>query len=162
VYGVFNLSSIQDLAAIADHTATSVADLPDDPVDLPMRLVVLDSGDPTTTFVFDSGHPLLGSGILVVNGNLTIQGGNASYNGVIYVTGNYTQVGPSTVSGTVVLAGAASAANISGSSEFAEIYFDRFMRRQVATQLGQFRFARPAFIPCPSWDPKCDSKFADN
>jgi hypothetical protein len=60
------------------------------------------------------------------------------------------------------VAGASSTVTISGSSEFAEIYYDRFMRTQVASQLGQFRFARPAFIPCPPNDPLCDSRFAEN
>jgi hypothetical protein len=159
INGIFNLSSITDLAAIADHNATAVADLPNE---LPMRLVVLDNGVATTTYTFDATNPLRGSGILVVNGNLTVNGGPSSYNGVIYVTGNYAQVGPSTVNGSIVVSGANSTVTISGSTEFAEVYSDRFMRRQVATQLGQFRFARPAFIPCPVTDPKCDSQFAEN
>ncbi|HEV7240819.1 MAG TPA: hypothetical protein VGQ36_16385 [Thermoanaerobaculia bacterium] len=159
INGIFNLSTITDLAAIADHNATLVADLP---AELPMRLVVLDNGAVGTTYTFDAAHPLRGSGILVVNGNLTVNGGPSSYNGVIYVTGNYSQIGPSTVNGSIVVSGANSTVTISGSTEFAEVYSDRFMRRQVATQLGQFRFARPAFIPCPAGDPKCDSKFAEN
>lgn len=158
---VFNVSTLTDLAAIADHNATSVNDLPPD---LPMRLVVLNVGAGTATF--NAAHPLVGSGILVVQGNLTIDGGPSSYNGIIYVTGNYLQIGPSTVNGSVLLSreGAAphATATIRGSTEFAEIYFDRFMRTQVASQLGQFRFARPAFLPCPPGDPNCNSKFAEN
>jgi hypothetical protein len=125
-----------------------------------MRLVVINV--PSGTATFGAGNPLTGSGILVVNGNLNIAGGPSSYNGIIYVTGNFTMTGPATINGSVLVAGASSTVTISGSSEFAEIYYDRFMRTQVASQLGQFRFARPAFIPCPPNDPLCDSRFAEN
>ncbi len=165
---IFNVSSLTELAAIADHSVTSVANLPCNPsdslpckVELPMRLTVIDLGG-SGTATFNSTRRLIGSGILVVNGNLVIDGASSTFNGIIYVTGNYTQVGPSTVNGSVVLASNVSTATLRGTSEYAELYFDRFMRTQVATQLGQFRFARPAFIPCPSGDPKCDSKFAEN
>jgi hypothetical protein len=165
---IFNVSSLTELAAIADHSVTSVANLPCNPsdsvpckVELPMRLTVIDLGG-SGTATFNSTRSLVGSGILVVNGNLVIDGAASTFNGIIYVTGNYTQVGPSTVNGSVVLASSGSTAILRGTSEYAELYFDKFMRTQVATQLGQFRFARPAFIPCPAGDPKCDSKFAEN
>jgi len=155
---VFGVSTIADLSAVADISASSVAAVPN-----PIRttsIIVLNMGAGTATF--DSSNPLNGSGILVVNGNLTINGGNCSFNGIIFVTGNYTQVGPSSINGTVMLGSAASTFTIRGSSDFAELFYDRFILQQIALQLGNYRFSRPAYMPCNTNDPSCKSSIFED
>ncbi len=157
--GVFNVNSLGDLGAVSDISVTSVNALPN-PLP-PMQLIVLDVGVGNTA-TFNSTRPLNGSGILVVNGNLMINGGPSTWNGVIYVTGNYNQVGPSSVYGSLILKDTTSTASITGSgANFGELYYDQFMVTQVAIQLGQFRFSRPSYVPCPTNDPMCDKRFAE-
>jgi hypothetical protein len=159
LYGVFNVNNLADLGAIADINVTNTNLLPSP---LPaMQLIVLNYGG-TGTATFDSSRPLSGSGILVVNGNLTINGGISAWNGVIYVTGNYIQSGPSSVYGAVIMGSATSTASINGTApNFAEIYYDPFMVEQVGIQLGQFKFSRSAYVPCPSTDVNCNSRFSE-
>jgi hypothetical protein len=158
IQNVFGVSTIADLSAVADISASSVTAIPN-----PIRttsIIVLNMGAGTATF--DSTTPLNGSGILVVNGNLTINGGNSNFNGVIFVTGNYLQVGPSTVNGTVMLGSAGSTFTIRGSSDFGELFYDRFILQQINLQLGNYRFSRPAYIPCQPNDPRCTSSIFED
>jgi hypothetical protein len=111
-----------------------------------MQLIVMDLGG-TGTVTFDaSTRPLRGSGILYVNGNLNI-GSTSSWNGLIYVTGDYTQVGPATVSGSVVVSSAGSDVTISGSTDYALTLYDKFMLDQATAQIGQYRVLRPLYVP---------------
>ena len=103
----------------------------------------------------------MGSGILIVIGNLQLGGGSSapsSWDGVIYVTGTYQQTDPSTVNGSVVVAG--NSASVDGTGNFSEIYWDPFMFNQIQQQLSQYRFSRSGYVPCPSWDTNCNSRFA--
>jgi hypothetical protein len=151
---VFGVTSQSDIVAVADITVNDEALLPSP---LPqMQMIFINKGG---NVLFNSTNPLSGSGILIVNGNLTIDGGPSSWNGIIYVTGTYTQNGPSTVSGSVIVAGA-SAVIDGGSGDFGEIYWDPFMFNQVQQQLSQYRFSRSGYVPCPSWDTNCNSRFA--
>jgi hypothetical protein len=152
---VFGVSSQSDLVTIADLNVSSVAALPNP---LPaMQLIILNVGAGNTA-VFNTARPLVGSGILVVMGNLQINGGPSSWDGVIYVTGTYQQVQPSTVNGSVVVAG--NSATVNGTGDFADVFWDPFMFNQIQQQLTQYRFSRSGYVPCPSWDPNCNSRFA--
>ncbi|MDQ6801174.1 MAG: hypothetical protein M3041_10090 [Acidobacteriota bacterium] len=154
---VFGVSNQTDLATIADINVTSVASLPNP---LPsMQLILLNVG--AGTAVFNAARPLVGSGILIVFGNLQVGGGASapsSWDGVIYVTGTYRQTDPSTINGTVVVAG--NNATVDGTGNFSEIFWDPFMFNQIQQQLSQYRFSRSGYVPCPSWDTNCNSRFA--
>jgi hypothetical protein len=151
---VFGVTSPSDIVAVADITVNDEALLPSP---LPqMQMIFINKGG---NVLFNAARPLSGSGILIVNGNLTIDGGPSSFNGVIWVSGTYTQNGPSTVNGSVIVAGASAAIN-GGGGDFAEVYWDPFMFNQVQQQLSQYRFSRSGYVPCPSWDTNCNSRFA--
>ena len=56
------------------------------------------------SFMLTGGSSALnGSGILIVNGDLTLNGG--TFNGVVYVTGNFSNQGNSTINGSVIVEG---------------------------------------------------------
>ncbi len=154
---VFGVTSQGALANLADINVNNESALPN-PLP-PMQLIMINKGAGQMV-TFGPSNPLNGSGILVVIGNLTIASdpNPSSFNGVIYVSGTYTQTQPSTINGTVIVAG--SSANIQGSGSFSEVYWDPFMMNQVKQQLRQYRFSRPGYIPCPSWDTNCNSRFA--
>ena len=153
---VFSVTSQSDLVGIADINVASVAQLPNP---LPsMQMIIINSNA-----TFDSTtQPLVGSGILIVMGNLTVNSSPApsSWNGIIYVTGNLTITGPCTINGAVVVDGTAATINGAGGGNFGEIYYDTFMISQVQQQLSQYRFSRNGYVPCPSWDTNCNSRFA--
>jgi hypothetical protein len=153
---VFSVTSQSDLAGIADINVSSVAQLPNP---LPSMQMIIINGNAT----FDSTtRPLVGSGILIVNGNLTINSSPSpsSFNGVIYVTGTFSDTGPCTINGSVVVNGSSATVDGAGGGNFGEIYFDPFMISQVQQQLSQYRFSRSGYVPCPSWDTNCNSRFA--
>jgi hypothetical protein len=123
-----------EIIASADASPTSVAGLP---VTWAMKLFVVE-GDAT----FTTSQPLIGSGVLVVLGDIVIPEGS-NYQGVIYVTGDYTQEGPSLVSGAVVVQGAVT---MSGAGDFAEIDYDNNIITQVQAEMIQYRFGRNPYI----------------
>lgn len=134
---VFGVSQ-QELINMADLVVNSVNDLP---ADLPEMYLICIRGNAT----FTPTRPLRGSGILVVFGNLTIDPYTvSSYNGLIYVTGTYTQNAPSQVSGSIV---AGNTIAIRGTSDFSEVVYDSSILTQVQRQMGQYRFNRnPNFL----------------
>src|SRR5262249_12504508 len=95
INSVFGVTQ-SELLGSADATYGNAAAMP---ASWTMKLYVV-TGDAT----FTTTKPLAGSGVLVVMGNLTIPAGS-TFNGVIYVTGSYSQEGPSLVSGAVVSLG---------------------------------------------------------
>lgn len=158
ITAVFGVANQSDLTTIADINVTSVAALPNP---LPqMQMIIVDVTSTGGTATFNTSRPLVGSGILIVYGNLVVDGGPSSWNGVIYTTGNYTQNGPSSINGSVVLGTSGAVAAINGSGDFAEIFWDPFMFNQIQQQLSQYRFSRNGYVPCPSWDTNCNSRFA--
>ncbi len=152
------VTKLSDVIAIADVVTTSEAGVPD-PVQ--MQLIYLNKNPAVFT------TPLRGSGVLVVNGSLTLPA-DSSWNGIIYVMGNYTQNSPSIVSGAVVVAGAnppvstAWATVGSGTADFADLYYDPTMISQVRKQMGQYRFSRSGYVPCPATDPLCQKRLSGN
>jgi hypothetical protein len=128
-----------ELLSLANLTVPDVASLP---AALPAMSLIVIQGDAT----FTTSRPLVGSGVLVVFGNLVIPSNSASnYNGVIYVTGNYSQSAPSTVHGAVVCTGNI---NLVGGGDFAEVDWDAALVQQVRNQVGGYRFSRSEyFVP---------------
>lgn len=126
-----------ELVSLANVTASDVNGLP---AALPPMSLIVIQGNATFTIA----RPLIGSGILVVLGNLTIPANSSSsFNGVIYVTGNYTQNAPSLVSGTVIALGNI---RLVGASDFSEIDWDAAIVQQIRSQLGGYRFSRSEYI----------------
>ena len=129
---VFGVSQ-NELIAMADMVVTSVNDLP---TRIPDMTLVVVNGNAT----FDSTHRMTGSGILVVLGNLTVSKNSySSYSGLIYTTGNYVQYEPSQVNGALVSKGRA---QLKGSSDFSEFFYDDLILAQVQRHMGQYRFNR--------------------
>lgn len=127
----------RELVGMADLVADNVSDLP---AVLPSMSLTVARGDLT----FTPAHPLVGTGVLVVLGNLTIERDSlSSFNGLIYTAGNFEQNSPSQVSGAVVARGDV---NILGSGDFSEVNYDPALLDQIQRQMGQYRFSRSAVI----------------
>jgi hypothetical protein len=133
IQNVFGVSQ-QELTGTADFTNISQLAQP-----FALKLVVL-----PTSATFDATTPLIGSGILVVLGDLTIDvGSNSNFNGLIYVTGNYVQRAPSLISGAIIGLGNIT---LEGSGDFAEVDYDASMITQIQHEMVQYRFGRNPFI----------------
>jgi hypothetical protein len=133
VFGV----NLTELLALSSVQATSVAGLPNP---LPAMSLVVVQGDAA----FTTAHPLVGSGILVVLGNLTIPASSeSSWSGVIYTTGLYSQSGPSQVLGAVVSQGGIT---LIGGSDVTECDWDPTMVQMVRNSLGGYRFTRAQYL----------------
>ena len=129
---VFGVSQ-NELIAMADMVVTSVSDLP---TRIPDMTLVVVNGNAT----FDATHRMTGSGIIVVLGDLTVSKNSySSYSGLIYTTGDYIQYEPSQVNGALVSKGKA---ELKGSSDFSEFFYDDLILAQVQRHMGQYRFNR--------------------
>jgi hypothetical protein len=124
-----------ELIGLANVKAPDAASLPSQ---LPAMSLIVVQGNAT----FTTGRPLVGSGILAVFGNLVVPGGSA-FDGVIYVTGSYTQSGPSRVNGGVVVKGNL---QLSAGGDITEAAWDAVIVQQVRTSLGGYRFARTPYV----------------
>jgi hypothetical protein len=130
---IFGVSQ-SELATLANFNVPDIASLP--PA-IPGMSLVLIQGAAT----FTTAHPLVGSGILVVLGNLTVPAGS-SFNGVIYVTGNYSQSGPSLVSGAVISHGNLT---LTGGSDITEVDWDPTIVQETRNTLGGYRLSRTEY-----------------
>lgn len=130
---IFGVSQ-NELSTLANYNVPDAASLP---ATLPGMSLIVIQADAT----FTTARPLVGSGILVVLGNLTIPAGS-NFNGVIYVTGNYSQAGPSLVSGAVV-----GHANITmtGGADITEVDWDATIVQEVRNALGGYRLSRTEY-----------------
>jgi hypothetical protein len=98
----------------------------------PMSLTFVD-GNAT----FDATNPLSGSGVLFVNGNLTVATGPAQhyFNGIVYVTGNIVIQAAAAFSGMVITPGSVTL----GPGGAAQILRDNGLVTQAIQQVGQYR-----------------------
>ncbi len=144
IFGV----TAQEVLSMADQNVASVADLPNP---LPQMNLIVIRG----SAVFSSAQPLVGSGILIVFGDLTIApNSNASFSGVIYVTGNLTMTQPALISGAVIaagngipgLGGTGGAVTLNSPGDVAEVDFDQSIVDQIQAQMGNYRFSRSMYI----------------
>ncbi len=92
---VFSVSKAE-LKSLSDSIYNSVAAVPDK---IPMSITYMEG----TNFNFTFDKPLVGSGILFVDGNLNLQdGSNSLFSGVLYVTGRLTVGVNNTLSGAII------------------------------------------------------------
>ncbi|MDD2772548.1 MAG: hypothetical protein PHP45_02515 [Elusimicrobiales bacterium] len=124
--------SLSELKLLSDYMVTDTHYLP---VTLPdMTLIFIDR-----SAVFSSTRPLVGSGILIVDGDLEIKANsNALYSGFIYVTGTLKLYDPASVNGSVVAFGGATISRTSPTDK-ATINYDDAMRNAVTQQICQYR-----------------------
>jgi hypothetical protein len=139
---VFNVTQ-QELLALADIQATRMTDLPRP---MPSMSLVVFKGNAA----FDAATPLTGSGIFVVLGDLSVTGAsNSDFNGLIYVTGNFTMDQPSIVSGAVIVANGTATGDVSvgngAGSDVAEIDYDPSMLTQINQQMAAYRYSRTMY-----------------
>jgi len=88
-----------ELKALSDYIYSTVSNVPKV---LPQAIHYLDGGG-STTFTFTSAKPLTGSGLLYVDGNLTLSdGASSAFNGVIYVTGTLSVGNGNSLGGAVL------------------------------------------------------------
>jgi hypothetical protein len=148
IQNIFGVTA-QEVVSMADQNVATVSELPKD--GLPQMNLVVIRGNA----VFDASYPLIGSGILIVFGDLTISANtNASFSGVIYVTGNFTMAQPSLVSGAIIAAGngdpsasgTGGAVTLNSSGDIAEVDFDQSIVDQIQAQMGNYRFSRSMYI----------------
>jgi hypothetical protein len=126
---VFGVSE-QELRSLSDDRITTNAAFPS-PVPKNYLLFV------DTNVTFDITRPLRGSGIVYVNGDLTVNSGsNSFFSGFLYVKGNLILHAPASISGTVVVRGSV---DVSGVGDKAEIYFDDGTLSALRTEVGQYR-----------------------
>ena len=116
----------------------------------PMQLWILnDPLLPNKNYQFTALNPLNGTGILVVFGNLDIQANSfSSFNGLIYVSGNYSQGSSTTVNGTVIVdTGAAGTVTITGAAgNFANIRYDGNLINFIARRMGLYTMIRSPYL----------------
>ena len=154
--GIFGMNR-QSVKLLADYVVPSVAALP--------------ASYPTLSLVYIDGNAgfgasprLVGSGILYVNGALTIQStNNAFFNGLIFATGKITINGSADISGAVVsgacVAGAgvgqcnggngvvsiAPFVHIDGGSGAAQVAYDNNVLNSIRSSLANYRENKAAY-----------------
>ncbi|MBI5853101.1 MAG: hypothetical protein HZB39_18985 [Planctomycetes bacterium] len=133
---VFGVSE-RDLVTTADLVVESSQDLPST---LPANaLVVIDAGNIT----FDSTHPLRGSAVVYVRGDVTIAAGSASsFSGLLYVAGNLRITAPADVDGSIVVADGHTAELI-GTGDWVRVAYDSEILDHLRREIGQYRITGP-------------------
>jgi hypothetical protein len=157
VSAIWGNLSTAELRSMADAAVTSVPQLPyldkdsnGTPDTLPdMRFYFIDG--PAT---FTSTHLFRGSGILFVNGNLTVSNvtdmvRNHGYDGIVYVTGNAVVNAMTNFSGMLMVQGGVTVQGTG--TEWADILYSDGARTDVINQMLQYRENRSAsrtvFVP---------------
>jgi len=135
---VFGMTSTQ-LNALVDLRVTNAADFPSP---IPSNSIIVVE---TPSIHFESSMPLLGTGIVIVRGNVVIQpGSNSNFSGLLYVEGNLTVRAPSEINGSVVCTGNMT---VQGASDFATINFDDDVLNALLGNLGNYRLSNVVFLP---------------
>ena len=134
-----------ELRAIADVSGRDVPGaLPDRVADHTLHVV---AGDVT----YDATRPLVGKGIVVVQGNCTIAEGSSSlFEGLLYVSGDLTARAPARLTGQAIVLGQL---DVRGTgSDYVEFHHDPDLVDRLMTRIGQYRFIKATFPPLP-WLP---------
>lgn len=133
IFTIFGLTPYE-MSSIADYS--SFADLP---AVYPAMAVVHLKGNTT----FTAARPLNGGGVLVVEGDLTINPNtNASFSGLILVTGNVTITGSANITGSMVVGGTLT---ITGGTEPGYIFYDRSALDSTSVQLARYRESKSTY-----------------
>lgn len=128
---VFGVTQVE-LKALADYIYSNVSNIPKK---LAPGIHYLEGGG-TGTFTFNSSKPLTGSGVLFVNGNLTLSdGASSSFNGVVYVTGTLTVGNGNSLGGATV----AQSLQCSPGNGVAVIEYSSKVVQQIKNTLGLYR-----------------------
>ncbi len=135
VFGV----TLDQLKGMADQNIATAGDFP---IPVPTNSLIITE---VPTIKFDSSRPLMGTGVLYFNGNVTLlPGSNSSFSGLIYVDGNLTVRAPSEILGAVVVTGNVT---VQGAADFATITYDDDILNALRLDVGQYRlfnaFRRP-------------------
>ncbi|MCA8943164.1 MAG: hypothetical protein KDB80_11445 [Planctomycetes bacterium] len=89
---------------------------------------------------FDAKNPLRGSGLLFVNGDLTIgAGSNSFFSGIVYVTGEIEVVAPAEIRGTII---GRDKIVTSGSGDYVKVEYDQSVLDAVQRDVGTYRISR--------------------
>lgn len=136
IFGV-DLSQLKSMADIS--TSAGTAGLP---TQLPDFSLVVIEGDAT----FTAEHPLRGTGLLVVHGNLTIESGsNSFFNGVLHVSGDVEMRAPAYIRGTLIAQGRVNLAGTGG--DYVELEHDPDIVSRLLQVMGQYRLSKATYTP---------------
>lgn len=129
VFGV----PVAELKSLADEV---IADANKVPSPLPQeKLIVIE-----TDVTFDDKRPLRGTGVLYVEGDLTIGASPLNFfNGLLYVDGDVTVRAPSVVRGSIVATGTVS---VAGVGDYAEVEYDSGVLAALMLSMGQYRISK--------------------
>ena len=137
VFGASNAEAVEGLADASYTAAGSIGTLTD------MKFIYLNPGDNRGTATFDAGTRLRGQGVLFVDGSLEIKGTSAAshyWQGLIFVTGHYSQTGNSTVTGSIM---AGETITIGGDdSSQAKVIYSQDALNRVSDRFSGFRLDR--------------------
>jgi len=115
----------------------------DFPVPVPENSLII--VDCSTNFTIDETRQLLGSGLVIVRGNMSMLPGNGSlFNGLLYVDGNLTMRGPSEINGSVIVTGNMT---VQGMPDYAAINFDEDAINNLISNFGTYRRVNSIFLP---------------
>ena len=136
---VFGLT-FAEISSMADLIVTDAADFPNPIPD--NALIVVDIG---STFTVDASHPLTGTGLVVVHGNMDMSTGNNSlFSGMLYVDGDFTMRAPSEINGCVLVTGGMT---VQGSGDYATINFDEDALSALMANFGAYRRVNSIYLP---------------
>jgi hypothetical protein len=122
-----------DLVSIADDLITNPVDFPSP---LPTNSVLVVN---TPSITFDASRPLTGTGVVYVQGNVTIDVGSSSvFNGLLYVDGDVVMRAPSEINGALVVTGTL---DMSGVGDFATIQYDDGVLSALRVEIGNYRLS---------------------
>ncbi len=132
-------ATADELRAMADIHITDPSAFPSP---LPTNSLVVCSGD----LSFTDTQRLLGSGIVIVLGDLAIEAGSySSFSGLIYVGGNFTMQEPAEIRGSVVVTGSATVSG--GTGDFARVLYDDEILAALRRELGSYRQSSTVLRP---------------
>lgn len=138
VFGV-NWTELKSMADLS--TADGVVGMPNRVPNYSLIVV----GDSVT---FTSARPLAGMGILVIEGDCTIEAGsNSFFSGMLYVKGNLTVRAPAFIRGTVVCEGNVDMRGTGG--DYVEVEHDDAILDALLAKMGQYRWSKAPFKPRP-------------
>ena len=122
-----------ELRAMADFVITDPNDFPDPVPDFSIVFVEC----PTITF--DLARSLNGTAAVYIDSNVTLLPGNdSSFNGLLYVDGNFTMRQKSDIYGAVVCTGNMT---LRGSADYATIWYDDEVLKSIRRAIGVYRWS---------------------
>lgn len=138
VEGVFGVT-LEHLRGMSDQIITNAADFPN-PV--PTNSIIITDAP---VVQFDASRPLMGTGVLYFEGDVVIDpGSNSTFSGLIYVNGNLTIQAPSEILGAIVCNGNVM---VQGAADFATVTYDDDILKALRLEIGQYRFSSAFYRP---------------